>query len=161
MVKGWVELPFFKCRQRVFHEILVNHSRKYFNSSVALLTIYIEGVITDFVRVNLKTPKYKVLPAIADIREKMKEANLSHDWQKVLDNIFNKIAGAFQEGFDLANPDATSNYSRHKIAHGHVYEEVSEADSLKKFLYLNELYNLFLLLGRSIDNDEEKVKDIS
>lgn len=161
MVKGWVELPFFKCRQRVFHEVIVNHSRKYFNSSVVLLTIYIEGIITDFVRINLKTPRYKVLRAIEDIKEIMNEANLSHDWKECLDNIIDQIIEAFQEDFNYADPDAAPNYSRHKIAHGHVYEEASEADSLKKFLYLNELYNLFVQLNRSTDNVEEKVKDIS
>ena len=36
------------------------------------------------------------------------------------------------------------------LQNGHAYEAESEVNSLKKFLYLNELYSLFLYLGKKI-----------
>lgn len=58
-----------------------------------------------------------------------------------------RIEQAFNESFHYADPDKVSNGSRNKIAHGHVYEKETEVNSLKHFLYMNELYHLFLLLS--------------
>ncbi len=149
VVKGWHELPYFTCRKRIFHEALVNHSRRYFNSSVTLLTVHTEGVITDFVRTSLKNPRFKVEKAIADIKKELEENNdVSIYEYEVFSDVIEQIEKAFTENFEHSNPDATSNESRHKIAHGHAYETENEVNSLKKFLYLNELYSLFLYLDK-------------
>ena len=147
--KGWDELPYFACRKRIFHEALVNHSRRYFISSVTLLTVHTEGVITDFVRTSLKNPRYKVKKAIEDIKRELEGNNdVSIYEYEVFHDVIDRIEKAFTEGFEHSNPDAASNESRDKIAHGHVYEAENEVNSLKKFLYLNELYSLFLYLDK-------------
>lgn len=148
MVHSWNNLPYFACRKVVFHETLVNHSRKYFNSSITLLAIHTEGVITDFVRTVLQSPRYYVKQAIKDVKEKLENIeNMSIYEYEVFNDVIERIEQAFNESFDCGNPDKTSNGSRHKIAHGHVYEKETEVNSLKHFLYMNELYHLFLLLS--------------
>ena len=150
IIKSWNELPFFRCRSGIFHEALVNHSRRYFNSSVTLLTIHTEGIITDFVRVSLENPCFKVKTAIADIKNAIDENDTLSIYQhEVFHDVIGILEIVFNESFIHSNPDATSNKSRHKIAHGHAYEPESEVNSLKKFLYINELYYLFSLLHES------------
>lgn len=73
--------------------------------------------------------------------------NMSIYEYEVFNDVIERIEQAFNESFDCGNPDKTSNGSRHKIAHGHVYEKETEVNSLKHFLYMNELYHLFLLLS--------------
>lgn len=149
IVKKWVDLPCFNCRGIVFHEALVNHSRKYFNSSVTLLTIHTEGVITDFVRMSLKTPRFRVGKAIEDIKQEISEnIDMSYYEYEVFNDVIERIEETFNENFSCSNPEATSNKSRHKIAHGHAYEKENEVNSLKRFLYLNEIYNLFLTISK-------------
>ena len=149
IVKGWDDLPYFICRKKIFHEALVNHSRRYFNSSVTLLTLHTEGVITDFVRTSLKNPRFKVEKAIEDIKRELEENNdVSIYEYEVFRDVIEQIEKAFTENFEHSNPDATSNESRHKIAHGHAYEAETEVNSLKKFLYLNEIYSLFSYLDK-------------
>lgn len=148
MVYGWNDSPYFTCRKRVFHEALVNHSRKYFNSSITLLVVHTEGVITDFVRTVLQNPRRRVNQAIEDVKEKLDNTeDMSVYEYKVFNDVIERIEQAFDKGFDYADPDKASNGSRHKIAHGHVYEKETEVNSLKHFLYMNELYHLFLLLS--------------
>ncbi len=148
MVNRWESLEYFICRARIFHEALVNHSRKYFNTSVTLLTIHTEGVITDFVRTSINNPRFKVEKAIEDIRKGLKESdNVSIYEFEVFHDVIERIEEAFNENFKHSNPDATSNKSRHKIAHGHAYEAENEVNSLKRFLYLNEIYYLFFKLS--------------
>jgi hypothetical protein len=147
MVKKWKSLPCFCCRTRIFHEALVNHSRKYFNASVTLLTLHTEGVITDFVRMNLENPRFKVGNAIKDIKKELIENEDASIYEyEVFSDVIERIEDTFNENFNHADPDATSNESRHKIAHGHAYETENEVDSLKRFLYLNEIYHLFVFL---------------
>lgn len=148
VVHRWNNLPYFACRKVVFHEALVNHSRKYFNSSITLLAIHTEGVITDFVRTVLQNPHYRVTQAIKDVKEKLENTEAMSIYEyEVFNDVIDRIEQAFNESFDCGNPDKTSNGSRHKIAHGHVYEKETEVNSLKHFLYLNELHHLFLLLS--------------
>lgn len=149
IVKQWNELPYFCNREIIFHEALVNHSRKYYNSSVTLLTVHTEGVITDFVRLSLEVPRYRVEKAIEDIKIALDENEVVSIYEyEVFNDVIERIEDAFAEGFKHSDPDKSSNKSRHKIAHGHAYEKESEVNSLKKFLYLNEIYHLFLLLNK-------------
>lgn len=148
IVKRWETLNYFQCRARIFHEALVNHSRKYFNSTVTLLTIHTEGIITDFVRTSLNTPRFKVEKAIEDIRKELDENDDVSIYEfEVFSDVIKQIEEAFNESFKHSEPDATSNKSRHKIAHGHAYEIENEVNSLKRFLYLNEIHCLFSRLS--------------
>ena len=149
IVNGWSDLPYFHCRTKVFHEALVNHSRKYYNSSVTLLTVHTEGVITDFVRISLKNPRFKVEMAIEDVKKELDESyELSIYEYEVYKDVIEQISARFNENFKPSNPDITSNKSRHKIAHGHAYEPENEVNSLKCFLCLNEIYSIFLMLHK-------------
>lgn len=146
IIRKWSSSIYFKPRERIFHEALVNHSRKYFNSSITLLVLHTEGVITDFVRLKLQMPRFKAHKAITDITDclgdiPMKMLSLS-DWE-IYNCVFEHIIDSFQEGFSYANPDNASNSSRDKIAHGHAVECETEVRSLKQFIYLNEVYRLF------------------
>lgn len=149
IVKGWDDSPCFSLRKKIFHESLVNHSRRYYNTSTTLLTIHIEGVITDFVRIKCQTPRYKVSAAISDISDLINNEPISKltlaDW-KIYSVIIDKIEEVFLESFKAFNPEATSNNSRDKITHGHAIDKETEVNSLKRFLYLNEIYKLFRML---------------
>ena len=148
MIKSWKGLPYFRCREQIFHEALVNHSRKYFNSSVTLLTIHTEGIITDFVRATFENPRFRVEKAIEDIKQELDENTDASVFEyEVFNDVIERIENAFKENFKHSDPDAASNESRHKIAHGHAYEKENEVNSLKRFLYLNEIYSLFALLS--------------
>jgi hypothetical protein len=146
ITKKWNGSRYFQPRKIVFHEALVNHSRRCFNSSTTMLTLHTEGVISDFVRLSLKSPKYKTKKALPEIHSFMDNLPYStltfSDWQ-IFEVIITHIQAAITEGFDFANPDNASNESRDKIAHGHAVEKENEVSSLKRFLYLNELYRLF------------------
>ncbi|MEN6637508.1 MAG: hypothetical protein ABFC56_16795 [Clostridiaceae bacterium] len=148
MIRKWEDFPYFKFRKWVFHEALVNHSRRYYNSSVMMITLQTEGIITDFVRLQLEKPRYKAKVALADIREKLEVSDSISIYEfEVFTDIIERIDVALQEAFDCSNPDITSDQSRDKIAHGHVYSPETEVNSLKQFLYLNEMCNLLQLLS--------------
>ena len=111
------------------------------------MTIHTEGVITDFVRLNMQEPRFRVKKAIDDIKRVLGENETVSIYEyEVFNDVIEKIEDAFTEGFSHADPDKSSNKSRDKIAHGHAYEKENEVNSLKKFLYLNKIYHLFLLL---------------
>lgn len=163
IVRKWDSSTYFKPRARIFHEALVNHSRRYFNSSTTILVLHTEGVITDFVRLKLQMPRFKAHKAITDITDCLDDIpkglmSLS-DWE-IYNCVFERISDSFQEGFSHANPDNASNGSRDKIAHGHAVERETEVSSLKQFLYLNEIYRLFTFFDEStlnrVTNEEQR-----
>lgn len=157
IVSKWRNLPYFECRATIFHEALVNHSRKYFNTSITMLTVHTEGIITDFVRINLQHPRYHIQKALEDIKRELRDNDeMSIYDYEVFSDVIQQIENTFNESFKHSNPDATSNKSRHKIAHGHAYEKDTEANSLKQFLYLNEIYNLFSLLNNQEAQNKNK-----
>jgi hypothetical protein len=83
IVKKWNNSPYFAPRRHVLHEALVNHSRKYFNSAVMMLTLQTEGIITDFVRIRLKTPRRETKKAIEDITTHLDNIRpMKSGWQK-------------------------------------------------------------------------------
>ncbi|MDD2476102.1 MAG: hypothetical protein PHI32_09345 [Dysgonamonadaceae bacterium] len=159
IVKKWNDSPYFKPRKLVLHQALVNHSRRCYNASTTLLSIHTEGIITDFMRLGLQAPKFRVQGAINDITEYLNVQPMSSlsfsDWQ-IYSEVLERILSAFVEHFDCANPDGTSNDSRHKIAHGHATEAETEVNSLKRFLYLNEVYRLLSYLDKCIQEKNEQ-----
>lgn len=151
IIEQWNKLLCFDCRQGIFKEALENHIDGRYNSSVTLLTLHIEGVITDFFRINLQQPRYRVQRAIDDINQTLEdEESMSIYEHIVFNDVIKNIEESFTESFDCANPDISSNGLRHKIAHGHVYEKENEVNSLKRFLYINELYHMFVLYEENL-----------
>lgn len=149
LVNSWVNLPYYESRKHVFHEAQVCHSRRSFNASTTLISLHFEGVVTDFVRYRINQPTYRVDKALKQINELTDNLSLStisfRDWI-VCSYVLECIDKAFTTNFSPADPDSCPNSSRHKIAHGHAVAKETEANSLRRFLFMNELYKLFCCL---------------
>ena len=156
IVNTWKSSRYFASRNYIFNQALHCHSRGIYNASVTMLTLHIEGVITDFVRMAFNAPKFKVEKALEDINDFIGDLPFStltfSDWS-IFFPVMEDIQIALTESFDLSNPETTSNNSRHKIAHGHAVEKESEANSLRRFLYLNELYRIFSVIDEELDSN--------
>ncbi|MEA5016805.1 MAG: hypothetical protein VB099_19845 [Candidatus Limiplasma sp.] len=149
LVKQWQKCSCFVSRKHIWHQAIVNHSRGYYNASITLATIHIEGILTDFVRINMSTPRYHIDKAIDDIQEKLDDSAFQTYWDYLgQSDVLKNIKNLFAESFHPSNPDEAPNTSRHKIAHGHAVELENEQNSLKQFLFLNELYHMFTLLEK-------------
>ncbi len=149
IVNSWVSLPYFHSRQIVFHEAQVCHSRRSYNASTTLISLHYEGVVTDFVRERINTPTYRVEKALKCINDLANDLTMDampfRDWI-VCSYVLECIDKAFTTNFSPADPDSCPNSSRHKIAHGHAVAKETEANSLRRFLFMNELYKLFCCL---------------
>ena len=125
------------------HEALINHSRKYFNTSIILITINTEGIIKDFLRLFLNSSYYRISEAIKHFKHLMNKNNGISDYEILIcEAVLNKIEEIFTTHFDCNDPDSTPNLSRDKMSHGFSYNKETEEHSLKAFLYLNEIYNM-------------------
>ncbi|NQS76802.1 MAG: hypothetical protein HQP61_10295 [Peptococcaceae bacterium] len=153
MVKKWNSSPYFRARKLVLHQALVNHSRRYYNTSTTMLCIHTEGVIRDFMRLGLQVPRYSTRRAIDYIHGRLpiqQMSSLSYSGWQVYIIILERILAIFVKHFVRANPDSGFYDSRHEVAYGQATEAETEANSLKRFLYMNELYQLFSFLDRRI-----------
>lgn len=154
IVKSWTGLPYFELRKPVFHEAQVSHSRRSFIASTTLISLHFEGVVTDFVRNRMNTPTYRVEKALKCINDMANDLTLDamsfKDWI-VCSYALECIDQAFTTNFSPADPDSCPDNSRHKIAHGHAVTKETEANSLRRFLFMNELYKLF----RCLENEYE------
>jgi hypothetical protein len=149
VVNSWKRLPYFETRRIVFHEAQVCHSRRSFNASTTLLSLHFEGVVTDFVRDRLGRPTYRVekaLRCISDLTDDLSLQDMPFEDWVICSYVLECVDNAFTTNFSPANPDDCPNTSRHKIAHGHATEKETEANSLRRFLFMNELYKLFCCL---------------
>lgn len=162
IVNGWVDISCFESRKDVFHQAQVCHSRRTFIASTTLMAVHFEGVITDFVRERLPYPtnpaeeraldkQLRCKNALNSISELANDLPMSTmhftDWI-VCSFVLECVDAAFNANFSPINPDNCPNSSRHKIAHGHATEKETEANSLRRFLFMNELYKLFCCLDK-------------
>jgi hypothetical protein len=157
IVQKWESSSYFKRRRHIFNQALNTHTYELFNASTTLLALHIEGVITDFMRIKLQEPNKKIKNAIPEIVESLKDIPiviLSFADYKVYSLVLGEILETFTEYFSSANPDSASNNSRHKIAHGHAVDIETEINSLKRFLYMNEMYRLISFLDTNLSDDE-------
>ena len=151
IVNNWKHLPYFKTRQVVFHDALVFHSRRSFNASTTLISLQFEGVLTDFVRGRIMNPTHnkwaeKALSRITELTNDLTMAAMSlEDWI-VCSYVLERIDEVFTTNFSPADPNSCPNTSRHKIAHGQATTKETEANSLRRFLFMNELFKLFTCL---------------
>lgn len=158
MVKGWKELEYFQTRKTDIHQIRVIHGQKYFNSSVTLLTILIEGITRDFIKLQSGEGYYRFSRVRKELRMEV-ENNYEFSLLefKVANHVLENIEEVFGGSFDPSAPQKTPDYKRDKRMHGQAFEEQEESDSLKLFLQLNELYNLF----SSIENRNDKLIEVT
>jgi len=156
MVDKWAGSTHFSCRKHIFEEALANHVDSRYLSSVTLLSVHTEGVIADYLMKEKSLGK--ITTAISKLVEitsiKIKQEKLS-GIDIIALNYF--VAEIYNSGFDGKNPSyqparngevapqPSHSLSRHKIAHGQV-KCATEKDSLKCFLHLNALYDLFAKL---------------
>lgn len=149
IVNDWRGLPYFESRKDVFHQALVCHSRRIYNASTTMLSLHFEGVVTDFVRENMPNPMYRGEKALQSVTNLALEMPMNvmpfTDWI-ICRCVLACVDQAFTTNFSPADPDSCPNSSRHKIAHGHATEKETEANSLRRFLYMNEMYKLFSCL---------------
>lgn len=154
MLKKWNILSYYGERRVDFHEALIIHSRKYYNSSVTLLMLHIEGVIRDFVRIRLGNAYWKVGKANEHLKVTMDESNeISYIEHNIYTHILKCIDTIYSEGFDPTAPEKSSDFSRNKRGHGQALAKQSEVNSLKLFLYLNELFYIFKTIEEGLTKD--------
>jgi hypothetical protein len=151
MVNNWKQLPYFKKRQVVFHDVQVCHSRRSFNALTTLISLQFEGVVTDFVRDRIMVPTFrkwpdKALRCVTDLTNNLTMASMSLEEWIVYSYVLECVDKVFTTNFSPADPDCCPNTSRHKIAHGQATAKETEANSLRRFLFMNELYKLFSCL---------------
>ena len=153
IVVSWHMLSYFEARKGVFHEALCCHSRRLFTSARDVMTIHFEGVVTDFVRLTLNNPLFKVKRAFKIVSEYALDMPMKvmhwADWI-ICQLVLQYLDNAFNDGFLPTNPDATPDTSHNKIRHGHATEKETEANSLRRFLYMNELYKLFCCMEDAV-----------
>lgn len=166
IVEGWSNSPHFISRKHIFNEAMANHSMGNYYSSVTLLSVHTEGVISDYIR-NEANARFKLENCIRDLQqllsEKAEKAYYPNIERKTL---FDFLMDIYNSDFWYENPElmkdpekndglmkASYNLSRNKIVHGHVISGLSEADSIKCFLYLNAIFHLLIELDRGDDNE--------
>lgn len=160
IVAKWKQSPHFTSRLHIFDEAVASHIQERFYSSVTLLSVHTEGIISDYIRYE-KNARYNFEKCIKDLEQLLSDqSNTAYFPQierKVLFDFLTDvcISSFWYENPDLQDPQKTNgmqveshNLSRHKLAHGHVVSGLSETDSLKCFLYLNALFHLFFELNR-------------
>lgn len=144
MVKQWSQLPYFKARSTDWHQIVVIHGQKYYNSSVKLLIIMIEGVTRDFVRSHSGEGYFHFLKVRQELRNLLEnDDNITYFEFIIIDHILKLVDETFGGHFDPVAPEESPDYKRDKQLHGQALGIQTEADSLKLFLQINELYRIF------------------
>ncbi|MDD3889934.1 MAG: hypothetical protein PHR65_08435 [Syntrophomonadaceae bacterium] len=144
MVKQWSQLPYFKARSTDWHQIVVIHGQKYYNSSVKLLIIMIEGVTRDFVRSHSGESYFKFLKVRQELRNLLEnDDNITYFEFIIIDHILNLVDDTFGGHFNPVAPEESPDFKRDKQLHGQALGIQTEADSLKLFLQINELYRIF------------------
>jgi len=149
IVKNWVDLPYFENRRHVFKDARIAHSRQLYNASTTLMAIHFEGIVIGFTCEKMKKPEFQVknaLKCINDLTDELPAFVIPFTDFIVFSYVLNAISKTYSEYFSPVNPDNCSNTSRHKIAHGQATEKETEANSLRLFLFMNELYKLLYCL---------------
>jgi len=165
IVSSWNHSPFFLSRQHIFDEALANHMQRRYYSSVTVLSLHTEGVVRDYLRTEAKA-RYRFEQCINDLEQLLIDQSgkvYFHNVERTV--LFSFLIDVCNSDFWHEDPEwqdpaktnrvliASHNLSRNKIAHGHAISGLSEADSLKCFLYLNALFQLFLELEQGGKDD--------
>ncbi|MDD4753236.1 MAG: hypothetical protein PHT78_08330 [Desulfitobacteriaceae bacterium] len=144
MVKRWNRLPYFNARAIDSHQMVVIHGRRYYNSSVKLLIIMIEGVTRDFVQSHSGEGHFHFFKVRQELRNILEnDDDITYFEFIIVDCILNLVDEIFGGHFDPIAPDQSPDYKRDKQLHGQALGMQTESDSLKLILQLNELYRIF------------------
>jgi len=154
LFKKWEDNKYYYRRKYALSEAIDCYKHKFCVASITLLTVYMEGIICDYLFEHNKTSSTDNKKNVNSMREfekasagnSIKYINECH--KKMLDAIQDRLT----EKFRIDERSNASKLSRHKIAHGQMYEAISEIEVLKTILYLNELYQLLEFLSSQIDS---------
>ena len=164
MVARWELSPRLNTRKHIFDEAVASHIQERYYSSATLLAVHIEGIVADYIRCE-KTARFKLEGMINDLKQHLNRnldrVNFPKIDQRLLFEFLEDVYNTrfwHEDPSLIKDPDknngafeASHNLSRNKIAHGHVIIGLTEADSLKCFLYIHELFHLFVELDRGGD----------
>lgn len=139
VIKQWDDSPYFQERKDIFHEAQACYSRRYFNASTMLLMAHTEGIIRDFFG-DRKSDFVHVINALAKKVKKPTNQAVSLD-----DYIFSVALESLKIVLTKGH--------RHHAMHGNSTDKETEANSLRQFLYLNEVY--FILEYLSLVSQEK------
>ena len=149
MVSEWWGNEYFSRRRIALAEAIECYKKHYYIASVTLLTLYMEGSIKDFLNEVCGIQGSNNKQSMEDIRTleiSCPERDISY-YHECRESNIEEIQTRLTQHFSIDKPDAASKFSRHRIGHGQMYEEISEADALKSILHMNELNNLLGFLA--------------
>ena len=158
VVSSWWWNPYFSSRKQAIVEALKCFKQKLNIASLTLLTLHFDGIVKEFLffEFGIKLRKNeKAVEEISKLMVSIKDESISYFYDcnvKAVDEIGKRLT----ETFEIEKIDETSNLSRHKIAHGHMYDDVSTDVVLKTFLWMNELENLFSTILKNKSNSQSK-----
>ncbi len=159
LVSSWWWNPSFSSRKLAILEAFSCYKLRLNIASITLITIHMEGIIKEFLFWSFGIVRKRDSSAIQEVRERSKNQNNARIPYMYECNIkaLEEIERRYSENFKIEQLDETSNLSRHKIAHGHMCDEVSKADVLKTFLWVNELENLLSSMLKQTEINKNEV----
>lgn len=158
LVSSWRSNPYFANRKLAIEEALNCFKLNLNIASLTLLTLHIDGIVKEFLffEFGIKLLKNeKAIEKISNLAIKSKDGSNSYFYDCNVKAV-NEIRKRLTEPFEIEKIDETSNLSRHKIAHGHMYDDVSSDIVLKTFLWMNELENLLSTILKNKNNSQSK-----
>ena len=147
MVQDWSGISCFDARRHIFEEAFNVHLSGNYNASTTLLAVHTEGLLSDFARIELHSPRFKAKNALNEIDKEMNNTTFPYfsSFSSVIlfQQVINDLKKFMETDFDYKHPAIAPDNTRNKIAHGQVIEKQTEANSLRLFLYINEIYRIF------------------
>jgi len=149
LVESWMIIKVFSSRRHIFSEAIAAHKEGFFNCTVSLLTIHTEGVMRDFLQFYLDSPNHR--DATKNIRKELDQYVLSIAAKNFIS--FSEMLrcmeswGSMESFFE----------KRNEIAHGRAVQKNNEADSLRQFLFIDEVFRVCrAMIEADVQNGETR-----
>lgn len=140
LIRGWSDDPAFKLRRLIIRDALADHLARRYRVSVPTLMPCLEGVVADAFGLGQRVSVPQGLEHLADLFEGLDALGL----EVALDSL-----GTLYGQIDFRDASRLSpQLNRHLILHGRAVRYGSEVNSLKVFLYLDELHSQVVALRR-------------
>jgi hypothetical protein len=134
MTDSWMNIPYLEKRRHVLHDALDAHKRGQFSLTVPSLLPFAEGLSSEILSKGL-TYKGNAVTALAIyVKDTDKET-----WGQVFSDV---VCETFYKSYKFGEQDAPY-LNRHGILHGRTSDYASEANSLRVFLFLDVLADLW------------------
>jgi hypothetical protein len=133
VVRGWSDEPAFKLRRPIIRDALADHLARRYRVSVPTLLPCIEGVAADTFGMARSVRVPEGVESLSDFLDGLDALALD----VALDSL-----GSLYGPVDFGEASPLSpRLNRHLILHGRVVRYGNEANSLKMFMYLDELHS--------------------